>query len=111
MNISIAFSGPAGSGINTCGTVLGNLLSEYGYFVYGDKQYSSLIKGGNNIFVLYISDSGPYISNTIDHYLYFDAFALGKNSSIYDIKIQYFIDKKQFKNQNSYALGLVTKLL
>lgn len=83
MKFSIAFSGPAGSGINTCGTVLGKILSEYGYFVYGDKEYSSLIKGGNNIFILYISDTHHYISNKIDHYIYFDAFAREKNSTIY----------------------------
>lgn len=111
MKISIAFSGPAGSGINTCGTVLGKILSEYGYFVYGDKQYSSLIKGGNNLFILYISDTHHFISRHIDHYLHFDALAVEKNSPIYTFGMQYFIDKKECKNQNSFALGLAAKIL
>lgn len=111
MKFSIAFSGPAGSGINTCGTVLGKILSSYGYFVYGDKEYSSLIKGGNNIFILYISDSHHYISNKIDYYMYFDAFAREKNSTIYTFWEEYFIDKKVQKNQNTFALGLAAKIL
>ncbi|NDK19855.1 hypothetical protein GW819_03365 [Candidatus Gracilibacteria bacterium] len=111
MKISIAFSGPAGSGINTCGTVLGNILSEYGYFVYGDKQYSSLIKGGNNLFVLYISDTHHFISRKIDHFIHFDALAREKNSQIYNFDTEYFIDKKEYKNQNTFALGLAAKIL
>ena len=111
MKISIAFSWPAGSGINTCGIVLGQILSEYGYFIYGDKEYSSLIKGGNNLFVLYISDTHHFISRTIDSYIFFDDFAQGKNEKIYTINTSYFVDKREHKNQNAFAIGLATKIL
>lgn len=68
-------------------------------------------KGGNNIFILYVSDSQHYISRLIDHYIYFDAFAVEKNSPTYSFGERYFVDKKIFKNQNSYAIGLAAKLL
>lgn len=91
--------------------MLGKILSDYGYFVYGDKEYSSLIKGGNNIFVLYISDTHHYISSHIDHYIRFDAFALEKNSTVYTFGTQYLVDRKEYKNQNAFALGLAAKIL
>lgn len=91
--------------------MLGKILSEYGYAVYGDKQYSSLIKGGNNIFVLYISDTHHYISRHIDHYISFDAFAREKNSTIYTFGTEYTVNKKEYKNQNTFAMGLAAKIL
>lgn len=111
MKITIGFSGPAGSGINTCGVVLGKILSEYGFFVYGDKEYSSIIKGGNNLFTLCISDTHHFISRHIDHYIYFDAFAREKNSTVYTFCQEYFIDRKVYKNQNTFAIGLAAKIL
>ena len=55
MQISIWFSGPAGSGVNTAGILLAELLAQKGYTVLGDKEYASIIKGDNNCFFLYIS--------------------------------------------------------
>ena len=43
--ISIILSGPAGSWINTVGKILGEVLSLQGFFVLGDKEYASVIKG------------------------------------------------------------------
>lgn len=111
MKFSIWFSGPAGSWINTCGVVLGKILSEYGYFIYGDKEYSSLIKGGNNLFVLYISDATHYISKTIDYYIYFDNLAIETNQAVYSINKKHFVDKKAVKHQNAFAIGHATRIL
>ena len=52
MKVSIWFSGPAGSGVNTAGLFLAEILSEKGYTVLGDKEYASIIKWDNNCFFL-----------------------------------------------------------
>ena len=55
MQVSIGFSWPAGSWVNTSWLLLAELLSNKGYTVYWDKEYASVIKGENN-----------FISNTLD---------------------------------------------
>jgi hypothetical protein len=43
--------------------------------------------------------------------LYFNAFAREKNALVYRFGSEYPIDRKIYKNQNSYAAGLAAKLL
>jgi len=44
MHLNIAFSGPAGSGINTAWELLSELLVKKWYCVRVDKEYASVIK-------------------------------------------------------------------
>jgi 2-oxoglutarate/2-oxoacid ferredoxin oxidoreductase subunit alpha len=106
MRYSVAFSGAAGAGINTAGLILAELLLQQGLFVLGDKEYESRIKGGNNMFIVYISDESHYISRHIDVLYAFDKLAAEKPTTIYDIGEIVSIDPKSCKYPNTYALAL-----
>lgn len=62
--ISFKLGGPAGSGIMTVGISLSTLLKRSGLNIYSCKDYPSLIKGGNNLFMIRASDEKLY-SNTL----------------------------------------------
>ena len=111
MQISIWFSGPAGSGVNTAGILLAELLAQKGYTVLGDKEYASIIKGDNNCFFLYISDEDqPFIRRQIDYFLAYDPYAVSKNESIYDLKKVFMIKDEKCKYKNSFTLGAALKI-
>jgi Pyruvate/2-oxoacid:ferredoxin oxidoreductase gamma subunit len=88
MRIAIWFSWAAGTGVNTSGLLLGNLLASKGYTILGDKEYASIIKGDNNNFFLYISDQKEeyFLDKTIDFFFAFDDYAISKNEKIYILK-------------------------
>jgi len=111
MQVSIAFSGAAGTGVMTAGNVLGKILSEMWYFVVWDKQYESIIKGGNNLFVLYISDKENYFSKKIDHFFAYDKYALERNEPVYEIADIYEISKTEAKHQNTFSVAAAMKIL
>ncbi len=111
MQISIWFSGPAGSGVNTAGILLAELLAYKGYTVLGDKEYASIIKGDNNCFFLYISDEEqPFIRRQIDYFLAYDPYAVSKNESIYDLKKVFMIKDEKCKYKNTFTLGAALKI-
>ena len=111
MQISIWFSGPAGSGVNTAGILLAELLAQKGYTVLGDKEYASIIKGDNNCFFLYISDEEqPFIRRQIDYFLAYDPYAVSKNESIYDLKKVFMIKDEECKYKNTFTLGAALKI-
>ena len=111
MQISIWFSGPAGSGVNTAGILLAELLTQKGYTVLGDKEYASIIKGDNNCFFLYISDEEqPFIRRQIDYFLAYDPYAVSKNESIYDLKKVFMIKDENCKYKNTFTLGAALKI-
>ncbi|MFA5748113.1 MAG: hypothetical protein WC872_03275 [Candidatus Absconditabacterales bacterium] len=111
MRVSIGFSGPAGTGVNTSGLLLGQLLSKYGYNILGDKEYASIIKGDNNNFFLYISDLNYFISNQIDYFFAFDDYAISKNEKIYKLKKTYNIKDQNVKFKNVFCFGVSLKIL
>jgi Pyruvate/2-oxoacid:ferredoxin oxidoreductase gamma subunit len=41
---SVAFSGPAGSGVNTSALIVAFAFSKFGYKILFDKEYQSIIK-------------------------------------------------------------------
>ena len=112
MNISIWFSWPAGSWVNTAGLFLWELISQKGFNVLADKEYVSIIKGGNNCFFLYITDNDtPYISKTIDLFFAFDDYAITKNEKIYDLKNIVNIKTFAKKHKNIFAFWASLKAL
>ncbi|MDO4713409.1 MAG: 2-oxoacid:acceptor oxidoreductase family protein [bacterium] len=112
MKVSIGFSGPAGSGVNTAGIFLAEILAQRGFTVHGDKEYASIIKGDNNCFFLYISDEEQvFIRKQIDFFLAYDPYAVGKNESIYDLKNVFMIKEEKCKYKNTFTLGAALKLL
>lgn len=114
MRVSIWFSGAAGTGVNTAGLLLAELLTNKGYHIFADKEYASIIKGDNNNFFLYVADSeDPFISKNIDFFFAFDDFAIKKNESLYTLRNVFNIKSvaKKYKNTFSFwcslkALGL-----
>lgn len=112
MNISIWFSWPAGSWVNTAGLLLWELLSQKGFNVLADKEYVSIIKGGNNCFFLYITDNDtPHISKTIDLFFAFDDYAITKNEKIYALKNILNIKTLAKKHKNIFAFWASLKAL
>ena len=111
MRISIWFSGTAWSGVNTSGLLLGQLLSKKGYCVLGDKEYASIIKGDNNDFFLYISDTDYFITQTIDYFFAFDDYAVMKNSTLYTLKQVENIKDQTTKFRNTFCFWAALKLL
>jgi Pyruvate/2-oxoacid:ferredoxin oxidoreductase gamma subunit len=111
MRISIGFSGAAGSGVNTSGMFLGQLLSQKGYYILGDKEYASIIKGDNNDFFLYVSDKDYFITQTIDYFFAFDDYSVTKNQKMYVLKEVYNIKDQAVKYKNTFCFGASLKLL
>lgn len=83
------------------------MLSEAGFFVIGDKEYSSIIKGENNIVTLYISREGYFVSRDIDCFFALDAYGIEKNRKIYNLSQTIEL----FGKDNMYMLGLGAKYL
>ena len=111
MRVSIWFSGAAWSGVNTSGLLLGQLLAKKGYCVLGDKEYASIIKGDNNDFFLYISETDSFITHHIDHFFAFDDYAQTKNTKLYDLGQVYNIKDQITKFKNTFCFGAALKLL
>ncbi|MDD3262955.1 MAG: hypothetical protein PHR61_03845 [Candidatus Absconditabacteria bacterium] len=112
MRVSIGFSGAAGSGVNTSGLLLGNLLASKGYTILADKEYASIIKGDNNDFFLYISDKPNeyFISKNIDYFFAYDDYAVTKNQKIYSMKNIFNIKEASAKYKNVFAFGGALKI-
>lgn len=111
MKITLWISGPAWGWVFTAWTLLCEIMANLWYFVIGDKEYSSVIKGWNNLFTISISDGSYYFSKSIDYLLYFNEYALENNQENYNIKNPIKIDKNLCNYQNAYAIGLIGKIL
>lgn len=118
LKISIGFSWAAGTGVNTSGMLLGQLLSSKWYTILWDKEYASIIKWDNNNFFLYISDSAqdgttghPFISQTIDHFFPFDEYSVTKNTSLYNLKKIHPLKDTSIKYKNVFFFWAALKLL
>jgi 2-oxoglutarate ferredoxin oxidoreductase subunit alpha len=62
MRFTILFGGKAGQGPNILSTLLGQALISRGYFVFMNRDYQSVIRGGHNFNVITFSDE-PIYSN------------------------------------------------
>lgn len=111
LKISIGFSWAAGTGVNTSGLLLGQLLVSKWYTILGDKEYASIIKWDNNDFFLYISDTDSFISKKIDHFFPFDEYSVTKNEKIYTLKKIHKLKKTDVKYKNVYFFWASLKLL
>jgi Pyruvate/2-oxoacid:ferredoxin oxidoreductase gamma subunit len=45
MHLNIKITGPAGLGMNSTADIISHIFADMGYFVSGDNEYQSLIKG------------------------------------------------------------------
>ncbi|MEW6378551.1 MAG: 2-oxoacid:acceptor oxidoreductase subunit alpha [bacterium] len=54
--LTIKIGGEAGQGLVTIGSVLSNLFSRGGWYVFSSQDYESRIRGGHNIFQMRIAD-------------------------------------------------------
>lgn len=111
MKVSIWFSWPAWSWVNTSGMFLWQLLSAKWYNILADKEYASIIKGDNNNFFLYISDQDEHrVSNQIDYFFAYDDLAISKNEKIYWLKNKFNIKTEQCKYKNTFAFWWALKI-
>lgn len=111
MHLTIAFSGPAGTGANTSGFLLADLLASKGYSIRADKEYASIIKGDNNSFIISLSDQEKIsLTKAIDLFFAFDQFSVDKNQSIYELKqVISLVDiKSPKKNMFAFGAGLAS---
>jgi len=111
MQVSVGFSGPAGSGVMTAWLFLWKILAQKWYFVVGDKEYESIIKWWNNIFILYISDDKNYLSKKIDYLFYYNNYGLTKYENLYEIQNSYEVKKSDCNHQNTLSLAMACKIL
>ncbi|MFP3347160.1 MAG: 2-oxoacid:acceptor oxidoreductase family protein, partial [Sulfolobaceae archaeon] len=74
MRLTWMIGGAQGTGIDTSATVFGNAIASAGYYVFGNREYYSNIKGRHSYFTLTISDERVK-SNTqkVDILVSFDA--------------------------------------
>ncbi len=111
MKVSICFSWPAWTWVNTAWLLLWNLLSSKWYFVLGDKEYASIIKWDNNDFILYISDQNFFISNKLDYFFAQDDYSISKNEKIYELKNIHNFKSSDCKYKNTYSFWASLKVL
>lgn len=111
MKVSIWFSWPAWSWVNTSGLFLWQLLSAKWYNILADKEYASIIKWDNNNFFLYISDQDEHrVSNQIDYFFAYDDLAISKNEKTYWLKKSFNIKTEQCKYKNTFAFWWALKI-
>lgn len=111
MRLTIAISWPAWAWVVSVWTEIAKIIGNNWYNVLVDKEYSSIIKWGNNIIILQISDGAKYVSNTIDFFFSFDNYGYDKNVEVYTVKNLIEIDKNACNIQNVYSMGLIGKFL
>jgi Pyruvate/2-oxoacid:ferredoxin oxidoreductase gamma subunit len=112
MHITIGFSGAAGTGVNTVGILLGELLAKKGYTIWADKEYASVIKGDNNSFFLSISSEHEMkLSKKIDLFFAFDDFAIEKNKEIYQLEHIIEFNGVTATHINMFVFGTCLKMV
>ena len=79
---TILIGGQQGEGIASTGLIIMKALAGLGYFGYGERHFSSRIKGGNTHLLMTISTEPVHcISGDIDILLAFDEATIIKNIS------------------------------
>ena len=74
MRISWVIGGAQGTGIDTAANIFGNAIAAAGYYVFGNREYNSNIKGRHSYFSLTISDKRVRsITESIDILVSYDA--------------------------------------
>jgi len=104
MKFTVAFSWPAGSGVNTAGLIVWKYFSKLWYDVIWDKEYQSIIKWWNNTFISYISDNWKFLSSNIDLFFAYDNLAITRNEKVYNLKKIIEVEKKDMINMVSVAM-------
>jgi len=104
MKFTVAFSGPAGSGVNTAWLIIWDYFSKLWYDVMWDKEYQSIIKWWNNTFINYISSDWKFLSSNIDLFFAYDKLAISRNEKVYDLKKIIEIEKVDMVNMVSVAI-------
>ena len=112
MHLNIAFSGPAGSGINTAWELLSELLAKKWYCVRVDKEYASVIKGNNNTMFVNISDDNrPYFSKKVQVFIALDKLAIEKNSELFEIENIIDLSIVNTPRKNTFAFWIAVEKL
>ena len=112
MHLNIAFSGPAGSGINTAWELLAQLLAENWYTVRVDKEYASVIKWNNNTMFVNISDDDkPYFSRKVQLFIALDRLALEKNYELFDLEEIVELSHENTARKNTFAFWIAVEKL
>ena len=112
MHLNIAFSGPAGSGINTAWELLAQLLAENWYTVRVDKEYASVIKWNNNTMFVNVSDDGkPYFSRKVQLFIALDRLALEKNYELFDLEKIVELSHENTARKNTFAFWIAVEKL
>lgn len=79
--ISWKIAGPAGYGIMTAGSIFARLCTRYGWHVFTESEYPSLIRGGHNVLQVRFSDSEIYShSEDIDILIALNQEAINQHS-------------------------------
>ncbi|MFP3400553.1 2-oxoacid:ferredoxin oxidoreductase subunit alpha [Acidianus sp.] len=74
MKITWMIGGAQGTGVDTSANIFGNAIARAGYYIYGNREYYSNIKGRHSYFNLTISDEkARSISHKVDILASFDA--------------------------------------
>lgn len=73
MRLSLTIAWPAWLGFNSLGVMIGRVFAGLWYFVIGDPEYSSRIRGGVNCFRLFVSDTEYFLSRECDILMPFDS--------------------------------------
>ena len=112
MHLNIAFSGPAGSGINTAWELLSELLAKKWYCVRVDKEYASVIKWNNNTMFVNISNDGkPYFSRKVQLFIALDRLALEKNYELFDLEEIVELSHENTARKNTFAFWIAVEKL
>ncbi len=112
MHLNIAFSGQAGSGINTAWELLAQLLAENWYTVRVDKEYASVIKWNNNTMFVNISDDDkPYFSRKVQLFIALDRLALEKNYELFDLEEIVELSHENTARKNTFAFWIAVEKL
>ena len=112
MHLNIAFSGPAGSGINTAWELLSELLAKKWYCVRVDKEYASVIKWNNNTMFVNISNDGnPYFSRKVQTFIALDKLAIEKNSELFDLEEIIDLSEVNTARKNTFAFAVAVEKL
>ncbi len=109
--LSIAFSWPAGSWVNTAGLIIATYLNKLGYKVYADKEYQSIIKGWNNTMIVYADEEDLFLTKKIDLFFAYDELAIFRNKPVYDIKHIVKIPQNKELFSNMVSVGAAFKAL
>ncbi|MEM0373396.1 MAG: 2-oxoacid:ferredoxin oxidoreductase subunit alpha [Sulfolobaceae archaeon] len=74
MEVSWMIGGAQGTGIDTAASIFANAIGKAGYYLFGNREYYSNIKGRHSYFVLNISDKRVYsFPESVDILATFDA--------------------------------------